>query len=446
MTAIYHYFTDPILRAPTIGSMLMCLTAALVGVLVFLRKRSLLGETLSHATYPGVTLAVVIVATMLSEEWLAPFILVGAFISSLLGLFAVDALKKYFNVRDDSALCFVLASFFGIGLTIASRVQFSHPQEYRQIQSYLYGQAATMTDFHILLYGVLSILVIAIGALFYKEFKITTFDANYAKSLGIGVRLFDSLLFLLIVISVVVGIKSVGVVLMSAMLIAPAAAARQFSNRMSRILLIAGIIGMVSGFLGNYLSNEFSIYLAESNRGIQGGIRGSLPTGPSIVVVSGTICFLSLLFAPERGLIPRYIRIAFFRLRRLEENLLKTVWRINLDGEVELSEILSSHSRSKTSLQLCLWKLKWDGLVSKRGKKVALTSKGRKKASHIVRLHRLWEVYLVNSLGLGVERVHRNAEEMEHIITPDLEKKLTELLEDPLEDPHKQPIPRNGGA
>lgn len=436
------YFTDSVLRGPTIGCMLMCLAAGIVGVIVFLRKQSLLGETLSHATYPGVIFGVIAATsfslTLADDSLVALAIMAGAFLSAVAGLLSVQFLERKLAVRSDAALCFVLSAFFGVGLTLASRVQFTHPIFYRRIQGYLYGQAATMTDWHILIYSLLAIVVIAIVIIFYKELQLLTFDREYGKSLGVRVRLVDSLAFILTVSAVVIGIRSVGVVLMSAMLIAPAAAARQFSHRLSVIFILAGIIGLISGFLGNYLSTELTTHLQLAYP----SARLSLPTGPMIVVVASTICVVALLFAPERGLIPRLMRIARFRYKTLCENILKQFWRHGVDNEVQFHVIANYHNVSGFYLRWVLAQLIHNGwLEDGSGSSYKLTTDGFQWASKIIRLHRLWEVYLSDYLGVGADKVHRNAEEMEHILTPQLEEELTLLLDNPKRDPHQQPIP-----
>ena len=436
------YFTDAILRGPTIGCMLMCLAAALVGVIIFLRKQSLLGEALSHAAYPGVILGV-LVATLFSlddtyETEITILIMAGAFATALLGLWVIHFLESRFRIRSDSALCFVLSAFFGIGITLASHVQFSHASLYRQAQGYLYGQAATMSDTHIWIYGILALTAFMLVFWLFKELQVMTFSREYAKSLGIPVDLIDTLVFILTVLAVVIGIRSVGVVLMSAMLIAPVAAARQYTNKLHIMLLLAALIGVISGFLGNYLSVEWSYYLSLKYP----SSRLSLPTGPMIVLVASGICFISLLFAPERGYFQRLIRIARFRYRCIRENLLKTIWRYGPEKEVTFDQIAKYQNASKAYLHLILMGLTNNGWVEKNGSYYRLTSDGKQWAARVVRLHRLWEVYLADYLGVGVERVHRNAEEMEHIITPELERELTLLLKDPEMDPHHQRIPK----
>ena len=419
-----HYFTDPVLQAPTIGSILMCLSSALVGVIVFLRKRSLLGEALSHAAYPGVVLSVLFMAVFFpdSSDGVALAILVGAFITSLLGLWVIEKMERKFKVKNDAALCFVLSVFFGVGVLVASRIQFSYALWYKTVQIFLYGQAATMISIHVMIYAVLSLVLLICLFLLYRHIQMTIFDRDFSKSVGVPISWIDTMLFLLLVFAIVIGIRSVGVVLMAGMLIAPAVAARQFSNRFWIVLIWAGLIGAFSGFLGNYLSLEMPAW---------GNWKFSLPTGPMILLSATAICILALLLAPQNGFLSRMVRIYRFRKQRLEENLLKFLWRQG--GEASEEEL--KHLKSWVALR----RLKRQGWIVTHPK-VRLTQDGRLKAAHIVRLHRLWEVYLVH-IGQGVEKVHRNAEEMEHIITPELEKELEELLGHPKQDPHAQPIP-----
>lgn len=439
MSSPFIYFTDAVLRGPTIGCMLMCMASALVGVIVFLRKQSLLGEALSHAAYPGVILGIIFASLFNSDPYegqsINLMVMGGAFFTAIVGLWCIHLLERSLNVRSDSALCFILSAFFGIGLTMASQIQFTHTAFYRQAQAYFYGQAATMTDIHILIYGILAAFLSMIIVIFYKEIRILTFDRDYARSIGVNAQTIDGLIFILIVLAVVIGIRSVGVVLMSSMLIAPAAAARQYSNRLSSIFIIAAFFGLASGFLGNYLSIEMTHLILTST------FNFSLPTGPMIVIVASLICFFSLFFAPERGLCIRLIRIARFRYRCLCENLLKAIWRYGADKEIPFETIEKHQSVSPLYLRFILGRLIRYGWVQRTSRGYLLTADGVQWATRIVRLHRLWEVYLVEFLGVGAERVHYSAEEMEHIITPELERQLTLLLKNPKHDPHDQPIP-----
>ena len=427
------YFIDPVLRAPMIGSMLMCLSAALVGVIVFLKKQSLIGEALSHAAYPGVVIGVIgmglLYGDTASYEYSGLFMLTGAFFTALLGVKLINFLEKM-GVNTDAALCFTLSFFFGIGITLASHIQFSYSNLYRQTQIYFYGQAATMTDIHILIYSGLVLFILVCLYFLNKEFKAWIFDPIYAQVLGIRIKLLEAIFLLLVGLSIVIGIRSVGVVLMSAMLIAPAAAAKQCTSNFKHMFTIAGFFGLMSATLGTFVANEASLNM---------GHRTSLPTGPLIVLIASIICVLTLLFAKEKGLVIRFLRILKFRSICLKENLLKTLWR---------QEKKATFTSLKEHLYVPSWYLKWslfclikDGWLEKKGEKYCLTEDGNTRAKRVVRLHRLWELYLADYVGIGPLRVHSSAEEMEHILSPELEEELDFLLQNPQEDPHHQPIP-----
>jgi manganese/zinc/iron transport system permease protein len=197
------------------------------------------------------------------------------------------------------------------------------------------------------------------------------------------------------------------------MVVAPAIAARQYSNRLSALFGLAALFGALSGFVGNLLS-----------------VWAHLPTGPAIVLVGSAIALFSLLFAPKRGFCFRMGRVASYHVRCLEENILKGIWkRGSFTGPFSLRT------------RYALWKLKKGGWINQN---LQLTADGKQKAASIVRLHRLWELYLTQSLGVQIEQVHKTAEEMEHILTSDMEERLTSLLANPKHDPHQQPIPEKG--
>lgn len=433
------FFTDPLLRAPTIGSILMCIMASLVGVIVFIRKRSLVGEALSHAAYPGVVLGAWVFALFFShlEEQFFIFLLVGAFLASMLGLVFLHSLQKRFRVKNDAALCFVLSSFFGVGVLLASRMQYAHPLWYKQIQMFLYGQVATMIDVHVWMYGVLTFCVVAFIVFCYRQIQWVNFDSQFAASLGLSVKMIEAFFFFLLVLAVTVAIRGVGVVLLSGMLIAPPLAARQFTHKLWKIFVLAALIGAVSAFGGTY----FSVMIPEWTP--KNGFI--LPTGPMIILCGAFICFMSLFFAPKRGLMLRLFRKRRFSKICEEENLLKILWKHFSSERKTCKELSQIRQRSWISTWIILGHLKRAGWVLSAKNRYVLSKDGEIKARRIVRLHRLWEVYLVH-LGQCREKVHASAEEMEHVITPELEKRLSEYLNDPRVDPHLQPIPERGGG
>lgn len=434
LSSVWQYFSDPVLQSPTIASMLMCLSSALIGVIVLMRKRSLLGEALSHATYPGVILALLFLSIFFPSQHnlVSSAILIGGFVSACIGLWLLEKMQSLTRVKDDGALCFILSSFFGLGVLFASRMQTTNAVYYKTSQMFLYGQVATMTQSHIWMYTGLTLIVVIIIFLCYRPIILILFDRDFSKVLHAPVRLVETMLFFLLVLAIVIGIRSVGVVLMSGMLIAPSVAARQWSNQLSTIFILSAIFGAISGFLGNYLSFEIPQWFGEE--------RFSLPTGPMILLSAIFFALFSLFFSPKRGFILRLWRIAKFRLKCKEENLLKLLWKLQIKKGLSKKGLQEKSGLSRIHIFLLLWYLKRHGWLQKTGSKYDLTKDGVQRAARVVRLHRLWEAYLVY-LGQGVEKVHRNAEEMEHIISPEIEAELTELLNDPKQDPHLQPIP-----
>ncbi len=411
---------DPVWKA----SCLMCLSSALLGPLLLVRKKTLLGEALSHACYPGVVIGVILSFMFIRDGASFFSVLLGGGISSYLAIVSIDFLKKN-RVPLDGALSFILSGFFAVGLFIASLLQRSHPKIYREIQCYLLGQTATMVDFHVTIYTIFTLFLIGSLFLFYRPIHTFLFQSDYAKSIGIPIKKIDRLIAILVVLSIQIGLRSVGIVLMSAMLIAPAVAARQLAYRLPAIFFLSALFGSCSGFLGNLLSFAYS-----------------LPPGPLIAIVGSMFALTSLLFAPKQGFFFRLMRIGNFKYRCLEENVLKNLWK---EGPLPFKVFRKKHPVHPLFLTFILHRLIQSGWVKKSKGSYLLTKDGEMKALKIVRIHRLWEVYLADHLGIGVEKVHRSAEEMEHIITEEMEKKLSQFLSHPLVDPHAQPIPQQEG-
>jgi manganese/zinc/iron transport system permease protein len=435
----WDFFTDPILRGPTWGTLLMCIASSLMGVCLLLKRQTLLGESLSHAAYPGVVIGVSFAALFLPETqtWASIAVLLGALATAFLGLKAIQWLEKKRKVRSDAALCFVLAVFFGVGTLAASAMQQTLPAAHKHVQTLLFGQAATMSDFHIVLYAALALFVSLFIALSFRPLQAALFDRDFAKSSGLPLKWIERALFWLLLLSLIVGIRSVGVVLMSGMVLTPAIAARQFSDRLHIVFFLAALFGALSGLFGNLSSVLGSIALSTSNASL------TLPTGPMIILAGASLALLSLAFAPKRGWAFRLSRIAAFRFRCIEENILKTIWRKEKILKSDLKNILRI---SPLFFELALWRMRRGGWLEKDSRILSLTGDGRQKGASVVRLHRLWELYLSSSLGFAKEKIHHNAEEMEHILTPDLEERLTQLLSNPKVDPHSQPIPKRRGV
>lgn len=390
------FFTDPILRGPTIGSMLMCAAASLIGVVVFIRRKSLVGEALSHAAYPGLIIGAFFCSLFpfLGEESLFYFLLLGAFLSSSVAAFLLQRLQNRFHVKSDAALCFVLSSFLGVGVLLASRMQFINPLWYRQVQTFLYGQAATMTDLYIWIYGALFLLILGCVIAFYHSLRLVYFDASFAGSLGFSVRLFERFFFFLLILAVVVAMKSVGVVLLSGMFIAPALSARKLTHHLSRMFFISSFLGALSGFSGNYFSVKLSEWIPESHI--------TFPTGPMIVLFSSCICLGILLCQNSKTReIPSICH---------KENLLKTL--ANMGGGGTFRQITLYRQKNGLSTWLLLQKARFTKWVIKKEGKYVLSLLGEEKVARIVKAHTYWSQIMIQR-AQGEKKIYKSVDQIE---------------------------------
>lgn len=269
---------DPTLRTVLLGTAALGFVSGCLGTFAVLRRQSLLGDAVSHAALPGVVLAFLLAGKL-------PLVLVvGAALSGWLAMLAVQGITRHSRIPFDTALAGVLAVFFGAGLTLMS----STPHAGRSgIDRYLFGQAATMLP-----RDVWAIVGVGGGALlvlllFWKQFKLLAFDRTFAAGLGFPVFALDLLLTALLVVSIVIGLESVGVVLMSALVVAPAAAARQWTDRLGVMTILAGFIGAFAGVSGTLLSQELSD-------------TTTIPTGPTIVLTATALTALSFAAAALR--------------------------------------------------------------------------------------------------------------------------------------------------
>ncbi|MCP4902838.1 MAG: metal ABC transporter permease [bacterium] len=279
-------FSDYTLRVVAMGSGVLGATSGVLGSFAVLRRQSLLGDALSHAALPGIVLAFVLTSSK------APLIMMaGAAIAGWVGTLAIRALVTRSRIPYDSALGVVLAVFFGFGMILLTQLQKQPHAAQAGLESFLFGQAAALLRHDVIIMTILGSVALGVTAVLWKHFKVLSFDPDFARALGLPTRRIDGLLTALLVVAVVIGLQTVGVVLMSAMLVAPGAAARQWTNRLSRMVVIASLIGAVSGVAGAILSS----------------IMPRMPTGPTIVLILSGAVIVSLLFAPARGMVWRWI-------------------------------------------------------------------------------------------------------------------------------------------
>ncbi len=417
-----------LLREPNIvlvvlGCVLMGLSSGVVGVYSNLRKKSLVGDAVAHAVLPGVC-----VAFMLTGEKSLGWLTVGAFASGWLALYLIDAIATHTKIKEDTAIALVLSFFFGFGIVLLTFIQHSGNPNQSGLQSFLFGKAASLLRGDVWGFAGLSAGLLVVVLLFYRGFQAVSFDRQFAQVSGLPVRGLEVLLTSLTVLAVVAGIQSVGVVLMSAMLVTPVAAARFWTHDLRRVLVLSGLFGGASGYLGALVSY----------------VVPGMPTGPWIVVWVSVIALYSFLMAPTKGLIARKALQRRHQQRILAENTLKAIYKLGeRSGDFTQphteAEILAL--RPLRNLSKGLRRLKAEGYLLKTPKGWVLTNEGLQKGRRVVRLHRLWELYLSQFLNLASDRVHDDAESIEHIITPELEDLLLKRLDFPKKDPHDNTIP-----
>jgi manganese/zinc/iron transport system permease protein len=285
-------FGDYTLRLVAIGSAVLGATSGALGSFAYLRRQSLLGDAVSHAALPGIVLAFMLTGSK------APLVLMlGAGLAGWVGTLAVQVIVRRSRVPYDSALGIVLAVFFGVGLVLLTHIQKLPNAAQAGLEAFLFGQAASLLKRDVVTMAVLGAAALVILVLLWKEFKLLSFDSDFAASIGLPVRRLDGFLTLLLVVAIIIGLQTVGVVLMSAMIVAPGAAARQWSRRLAPMVVTAAVIGVVSGVVGSLLSS----------------LVPRLPTGPTIVLVLSVIVLISLFLAPDRGLLWRSLKLASLR-------------------------------------------------------------------------------------------------------------------------------------
>ena len=300
---------DYTLRTVALGAGILGLISGSLGVFAVLRKQSLMGDAVSHAALPGIALAFLLTGTK------APLgLLLGAAAAGWLGMLIVFALLKTTRLNQDTVLGVVLSVFFGFGLVLLTTIQRFSGANKAGLDKYLFGQAAALLPENVWTMAVVGVVAIGVVMLFWKEFKLISFDPQFAASLGLPIRTLDILLTALIVSSIVVGLQTVGVVLMSAMLIAPAVGARQWTDRLWVMFLVAGLFGLTAGVMGAAWSSS----------------TAKMPTGPVIVLVATGIALFSLFFAPNRGLVWATLRSRRNRSRLLIDTLMADLLRLAL--------------------------------------------------------------------------------------------------------------------
>ncbi len=420
------WLRQPNTRVVVMGTTVLGIAAGVIGTFAYLRKRSMMGDALSHATLPGIAAAFMITG---SKSLLV--LISGGAITGVLGVLAVIGIRRSSRIKEDAAIGIVLSVFFGAGVVLLSLVQKMTTGHQAGLQTFIYGKAAAMIHRDTVLIAITALAVIAGAVLCFKEFRLICFDVDFAGSLGWPVVLLDVVMMSLVVLTTIIGLQAVGLIMIVALLIIPAAAARFWTDRLLTMTVLAGAFGAASGYLGSVISALFA----------------RMPTGPIIVLTGGAFFVFSMLAAPRRGILIAVLQRVRLRRRIADQNLLRVLAEHEeRRGEVAVAfaDLLTRRSWSFVGLRRRLQRALRRGDVCRRGPSLwQLTDTGRRRAQRVLRNHRLWEVYLIRYADIAPSHVDRDADEVEHVLSPALIRELDRALRDEQRIP---PSPHAAGA
>ncbi|MED4533542.1 metal ABC transporter permease [Metabacillus fastidiosus] len=382
--SVVEQLLNPNTQWVLIGTLLLGIASGVLGSFTLLRKQSLIGDAMAHAALPGVCFGF-----MLSGSKSIIWLLLGAAITGLIAAWFIQITINHSKVKEDSALGLVLSVFFGFGIVLLTFIQHSYGGNQSGLSDFIFGQAASMVGADVQVIITIAVVLLLITFIFFKEFKLITFDPQFAKGIGLPTTFFNGLLMVLVVSAVVIGLQTVGVVLMAAMLITPAISARYWTEKLSAMIIISGVIGGISGVLGTLLSTTAK----------------GMATGPLIIVAATSMFLISLVFAPNRGLLAKLLKQLSVRKRTARNQLLLNFYELSEQGDNDgfTAERLMSKRKLSYSMSLNMLqqfeKKAWIYKISDR--KWKLTDAGLEKAYEIVLNERLFEMYLMHEMELA---------------------------------------------
>jgi manganese/zinc/iron transport system permease protein len=400
-----------------VGTTLLGIAAGVIGVFALLRKRSLMADALSHATLPGIGLAF-IAATMLGFEGRSlPLLMTGATVTGVLGVLLIQWIVRSTRLREDAAIGVVLSVFFGAGVVVLSVIQSMRSGTAAGLNHFIYGQTAAMSIADAKLMGGIALLAILAATVLFKEFALVCFNDAFAKVTGWPISFIDLLMMSLVVIVTVAGLQAVGLILVVSMLIIPAVAARFWTERLWRLLILAGFIGGLSGYLGSVTS----------------ALLPRKPAGAVIVLTCGFIFTVSMLFAPSRGVVASLLRQFKLKLRIASDHL--------LEAAVEDSDGRLGYLGKERTLQLKKQRgwgpwLRLVGPIFIRYFKLGrfeegafqASAKGVQRGQRVARNHLLWEQYLLTYADIAPGHIDWTVDQVEHVLSMEVIRELEMLL------------------
>ncbi len=404
-----------------VSSVLVGIMCGLLGCFIVLRNMAMIGDALSHAVLPGVVFGFVF-----AGGYSVFGFFFGAVVAGLITAVAITWFQQNFKTRSDAAIGIVFTSMFSIGviaITTLSRRDGVH----LDLKDFLFGNVLGVSDPDLQLMIIVTLVVIISIVLFFKQLFATTFQPIVAQTMGISVKKIHYFLMLLLSFAVVASLKSVGVILVVAMLVTPASAASLLTKRLHTMLLVSTAVAVSSAIIGLL----FAILL------------GTTP-GPCMALVATGFYLLAAMFAPEQGQVFKWLRKRKREKRINREDVLKRVWKITQrDGAASATrhQVQDLLALSASEISTAIAGLKRDKHITTSGEQMTLTESGIQEGNRLVRAHRLWETYLVETAGMDASTIHDEAEKLEHELSEELLDEVDAWLGFPETDPHGSPIP-----
>lgn len=397
------------------GTTLLGFAAGVIGVFALLRKRSLMTDALSHATLPGIVLAFLAAGWFGYQGRSLPILLLGGTVTGVIGIVCIQAILRHSRLREDAAIGIVLSVFFGAGIVGLSYIQANAAAGSAGLNTFIYGQAATMQPSDVALMGSIALAAILATLFFIKEFALVCFNDAFAQVDGWPVNTIDLIMMGLVVLVTVAGLQAVGLILVVAMLIIPAVSARFWTDRLWVLVLIAGVIGAFGGYLGSVVS----------------ALLPRKPAGAVIVICTGAMFAVSMLAAPSRGVIALALRRAHLRLRIASDHLLELAHdsgKVLLHRE-DIDRLSTLRGWSPLFRMLVTFSMQQRGLAQSDGNRgLTLAPTGLQRGARVARNHALWSQYLISYADIAPNHVDYSVDHVEHVLSDDLVRELEQHL------------------
>ncbi len=400
-----------------IASSLVGIMCGVIGSFMVLRNMSLIGDALSHAILPGIFVAFVIIG------YSSTGFFVGTLLAALVSAVAMTWIQERINTKNDAVIGIIFTFMFSLGVI---GISYLNNQEgvHLDLKDFLFGTVLGVSTEDIIITWMVTIFCITSVIVFYRYLFITTFQPTIAATMGISVKTMHYFLMLLLSFAIVTALRTVGIILVVAMLITPSATALLLSDKLKRVIVISGIIGLISAIIGLLVA-----------------ILLDTTPGPAMCVVVTIFYFTAVFFSPKNGLVFKKIRKRNLNLQIEKEDILKYLTKNTSFANNKLSEVGSRLNISSYKMKKHLRSLKANGNVIYNNDIYQLTENGKELGLDLVRAHRLWETFLVDKVGLKGDEIHEDAEKYEHLLDSDILDQLDAKLGYPEMDPHGSPIP-----